>query len=371
MKKITYILANVDKAIAFEWIAEKLNANNFFQLSFILLHEKEPYLYRWLTEKGIEVHYLPHFGKKSYPKNFINIIRLLQKINPDIIHCHLLDANLLGLSAAKVLGIKQRIYTRHHSTFHHDYFPKAVKYDNYCNKIATDIVAISENVKQVLIEKEHVSPSKIHLIHHGFDIEQFKNVSKDRIEQLKQKYHITENDYPIVGVIARYIQLKGHEYIIPAFKQVLQQYPQAKLILANASGADKDFVKQLLNRYLQPHQYIEISFEPDLFALYQLFDIYVHTPVDKHIEAFGQTYIEALATGIPSVFTLSGVAREFVKHEQNALTVPFKDRPSITKSIIRLLQDKNLAEKLVQNGQSSIYPFSLENSIKKLENLYR
>ena len=41
---------------------------------------------------------------------------LLLKIKPHTVHTHLFDANLSGLMAAKLLGIKKRIYTRHHST---------------------------------------------------------------------------------------------------------------------------------------------------------------------------------------------------------------------------------------------------------------
>ena len=66
---------------------------------------------------------------------------------------------------------------------------------------------------------------------------------------------------------------------------------------------------------LPQNSYCVIPFEKDLFSLYQLFDVYVHTPINPTLEAFGQTYVEALAAGIPSVFTMSGVAPQFVLHE--------------------------------------------------------
>lgn len=366
--KVTYILANIDKAIAFEWIANHLNKDKF-ELSFIIMHNKEPFLYNWLKEKHTACFFIKHNGKKSYPLTFIKTLRLLSSIKPAAIHTHLFDANLIGLSAAKLLGVKKRIYTRHHSTFHHEYYPKAVKWDKLANKLATDIVAISQNVKQVLYKKENVSLSKLHLIHHGFDFEKFNTVDSKAIIKLKEKYSIAENS-PVIGVIARFISWKGIQYIIPAFKQLLTDYPNAKLVLANASGPDKEQIQFLLKKELATNHYLEIKFEPNLFALYQLFDVYVHVPINNHIEAFGQTYVEALASGIPSIFTLSGVANEFIKNEKNAIVVDYKNSEEIYTAITTLLTDEKLKNKLVENGKQSIKPFNLNLFIQKLERLY-
>lgn len=366
--KITYILSNIDKAVAFEWIVEQINQQQV-ELSFIILNPKGSYLFNWLQKKGVESYIIEHYGKKSYPNTFFKTLRLLSKIKPSIIHTHLFDANLIGLSAAKLLGIKKRIYTRHHSTFHHQYYPKAVKWDKLTNWLSTDIVAISENVKNILIENENVSPCKVHLIHHGFDLKKFTLERTKEVDILREKYQLT-NHSPIVGVVARFIKLKGIQYIIPAFKQLLQEFPNAKLVLANANGPNKKEIETLLQKELTPHQYQTISFEPNLFALYQLFDVYVHVPINNEIEAFGQTYIEALAAGIPSVFTLSGVANEFIKHQQNAWVVDYKNSDEIYKGITALLNNDMLKNQLIKNGQQSIEPFNLTLFIQKLEKLY-
>jgi glycosyltransferase involved in cell wall biosynthesis len=369
LKKITYILANIDKAIAFEWIVEHIDKNKY-DLSFILLNAQKPFLYDWLRKKNIQVVWLPHYGKQLYPKNWLKITSILKKIKPDAVHCHLFDANLLGLSAAKFLGIKKRIYTRHHSTFHHQYYPQAVKYDKLCNLLATDIVAISENVREVLTDKENVNKNKIHLIHHGFDLEKFTHPNKKQVDFLKRKYNINKEDYPVIGVIARYIKLKGHQYLIRAFKNVLTHYPNAKLVLANANGPDKEYVQNLLKTNLPQNTYIEIPFEHDLFSLYHLFNVYIHVPVNSHIEAFGQTYVESLAAGIPSIFTLSGVAKEFVKNRFNALVVPYQNSEAITNGVLEILKNKQLNQTLTENGKQSVKPFNISIFLDKLEQLY-
>ena len=366
--KIVYIVSNIDKAVGFEWIADKIDSSKF-QLYFIILNPSDSYLHKWLKSRNISSYYIKHCGKKSFISSLIKILFILKKLKPDVVHTHLLEANLIGLTAAKILGVKKRVYTRHHSTFHHDYFPKGVKYDKWANYMATQIIAISRNVQEVLLKKEGVLKSKTTIIYHGFDFEKFQKIDSQKIISLKSKYNISHNHNPVIGVIARHIKWKGIKYIIEAFKILLIKYPKANLILANSSGPHHKCILDQLNQ-LNTENYTLIKFEPDLFTLYQLFDVYVHTPIDDTIEAFGQTYVEALAAGIPSVFTLSGVAKEFIKDQKNAFVVGYKNSKEIYHAIESLLENKPLRKKLIENGKQSIKQFNLDLFIKKLEKMY-
>ncbi|MDJ1505492.1 glycosyltransferase family 4 protein [Xanthocytophaga agilis] len=366
--RITYILSNINKALAFEWIAQYLDKEKF-DLSFILLNPGDSVLERFLTEHKTPFIRISYHGKKDLPGAISQIRQFLKKNQIQIIHCHLFDANIAGLIAARLAGIQKRIFTRHHATFHHQYFPRAVWYDRFINWMASDIIAISENVKQVLIEKEKVDPHKITLIHHGFELEKFRETSEEKITQLKDKYR-TIGKYPVIGVISRYFELKGIQYIIPAFKALLDFYPNAHLVLANANGNYKQEIEQLLQT-LPSNSYTEIPFEEDLFSLYQIFDIFIHVSITTDIEAFGQTYVEALVAGIPSVFTLSGVAAEFIQDGNNALVVPFKNSDAITAACKKILADPNLQKTLIENGIKSVQErFALKQMISKLESLY-
>jgi hypothetical protein len=64
--------------------------------------------------------------------------------------------------------------------------------------MATHIISISENVSNVLTEKEGVPKEKIHLIHHGFDLSFFNNISAERQEKVKRKYN-PEGRHPVIG----------------------------------------------------------------------------------------------------------------------------------------------------------------------------
>ena len=261
--KICYIISDINKAVAFEWIAEELDRQHF-ELSFILLLPPGSCaLEEFLNKNGIRTKRIKLCSKKDFICAFFSCFRTLLKWNPSVVHCHLRKATLLGLSAAKLLGIQRRIYTRHHATFHHDYFPAAVKWDHLCNTLATDIVAISENVKEVLQELEKVPPEKIHLIHHGFDLTVFADVRENRVEAVRKKYLASAQNQFVVGVIGRYIEWKGHEYIVTAAKELLADYPDSLFIFANASGPDEQKIRQLLQESLPARNYVEIKFEEE------------------------------------------------------------------------------------------------------------
>lgn len=367
--KVVQIISDTDKALAFEIIAKGLKKNDL-DLTYILLQKEETDFSLFLKEQNIDFFLIPINGKKSYPSVLFKIYRLLLKIKPTIIHTHLRDANLLGLIAAKLAGVKHRIYTRHHSTSNHEYYSHAVKWDRLINSLSTHIVSISKNVSDVLINKENVPHAKLTIIYHGFELDKFKSPNISTIIDLKNKYHIKNDDHPVIGVISRYVHLKGLQYIIPAFAEVKKEYPNAHLVLANAVGNDSLEIQQLLRSSLNPKDYTEIIFEKDLHHLYGIFDYFIHVPINKEIEAFGQTYVEALAAKIPSIFTLSGVATEFIVHEKNGLVVPYCSSENITTSLVRLIKNKDLCEKIIFNGIKSVQPFSAGEYVTKHINLY-
>ncbi len=366
-QRVVYILADIDKAIAFEWVADLLDSDRF-ELSFILLNPGPSALEGELTRRGIPWDRVTYRGYRDLPRALWRTIRLLRRSRPETVHAHLLPANMVGLIAARLLRIPQRVYTRHHSTFHHDYAPRWVIIDRLLNSLATHVVASSENVRFVLGEMERVPDRKIRLVHHGFQFADFDNISDERVQALRERYAIG-SAHPVVGIIARYIAWKGIEGIVEAARLVLSEYPNALFIFANARGAS---ATRAAVQTLPPQNHLEIPFEHDLFALYRLFDVYVHTPIDLRIEAFGQTYVEALAAGVPSVFTLAGVGSEFIEHERNALVVPYQAPERTAEAILRILGDETLAGRIVEQGRQDVESrFQAQGMVDALSTMYR
>lgn len=367
--KICYIISDIDKAVYFEETALELRKQGV-ELSFILLSSTNKTLHRFLVDKQFQVKTF-EVGSLLKSGKVIRLCKnLLKEWNITTVHCHLAQANWVGLWASKLVGIKTRIYTRHSGKPLKTHWKEKL-IDRIQNKLATQIIAISDNIDQLLAE-QLVPSNKRMIIHHGFMLERFAHPDSTDTNRIKNQYN-PENLSPNIGVIARWMEWKGIHYIIDAFSTLLNEYPQARLYLFGASD-NADFSEEIQKKLQQipARNYCVVPFEPNVFDLYQLFDVYVHVPVNPRCEAFGQTYVEALAAGIPSVFTLSGVAREFIQHEKNALIVPFENSQAIYEAITRMIRDPKLAETLIERGKQDVKDlFEFQTAAEKLVNLYR
>jgi glycosyltransferase involved in cell wall biosynthesis len=364
VKRVCYIISDVDKALSFEWVATGLKDD--FDLTFILIGKEGTQLQKFLLERSIRVSLIQDHG--NYLVKCISMYKLLKALKPDIVHIHLWRAMLIGLSVSFLLRIPKRIFTRHHATIHHNLYKGGLKWDRVCNFLATDIIAISPVVEEILVDWEQASPKKVSFIPHGFDFSYFDAPSGEQISILRSKYSVPANAF-VVGVISRYTVWKGVQFIIPAFQQFIREIPNAHLVLANAQG---DYAKEIRGklRELPEGSYTEIKFENELSALYRLFDVFVHVPTDRYAEAFGQTYVEPLIAGVPSIFTISGIASEFVVHEGNALVAKHEDSVSIFQNLLRLHNDLELRQRLAIHGREVVTKFSLHNFLESLKILY-
>lgn len=366
--KVVYFISDIEKALSFEWIATKLNKSRF-ELQFVLIGKEGTPMEHFLREQNIKVYVIPWRSSLSSLSALRQAIKIISSVNPHVVHAHLLKANLIGLLTAFWHRVPMRIYTRHHSVIHHYYHKKGVLYDRLTNYLATNIIALCAKSREILIDWEGVKKSKVLLIPHGFDIESFSHVKGSRIQLLKAKYSL-EKRAPLVGVISRFTEWKGIQYIIPAYREFLKHYPDACLVLANAYGDYTSEIDALLQEQLPRGSFLKIQFEDDVQALYQLFDLFIHVPIDPYVESFGQTYIEALAAGVPSIFTLSGIACDFIQNEQNALIVDYRSSDELTKAMKKLYANQSLKQKLIKGGQASVRNYDLTKMIDSLEDLY-
>jgi glycosyltransferase involved in cell wall biosynthesis len=164
--------------------------------------------------------------------------------------------------------------------------------------------------------------------------------------------------------------MKGVQYTIEAFTELLRIRPRAQLVLANAWGKYTDAIRLQLSQ-LPKESYVEVPYEDDVYALYKLFDVFVHVPVGPRIEGFGQTYVEALAAGVPSVFTKAGVAHDFIVDRENALVVDYQKPDQIRHAVTEILDHAALRRVLIENGMRSVgQRFKIGDHIARLSELY-
>lgn len=363
--RVTIILHNIDRSIQFEHLIEAHKGKVAY--TFILIQSQKGYISDYLMKQGIPFTEINYHSKKDILPALWKTITALRRYKPQIVHTHLFISGLVGSIAAWLVGIKNRVYTRHHSDFHWVNFLGMVKYDRLIAYLNNKIIAISPIVADILIHKEGIHTSKVITIPHGFQLGFWQEISSVQLELLKQKYN-PKGLAPVIGVVARLTEWKGLQYILPAFKRLLNDFPDGLLILANAKGEFdiKPYLAEIPSRNI-----IIIEFEQNISHLFKMMDIFVHVPTTLTAEAFGQVYIEACASGLPSIFTLSGIAPYFIKHEHNALVVDYQDNNAIHEAMKRLLKDKTLTERLAKNAVLSVERYNFQTFSDRIFELYR
>ena len=365
---LTYVLSDISVAIQFFLIA-KSRLRKKFNLNFILINKQKTDLEEFLLANKIPTYSFYYSNFLSYFFVFIKVLFLLFKLKPNIVHCHLRQATFIGLFSSYILGVKKRIFTRHHGTENHSAKIRGLYFDYITCLLATDIITISECTTNIIKYEYSNSTNKITKIFHGFDISLFATVNNKKQSSIRKKYNITEKDF-VIGSVARFVDWKGIEYTIESFKKLIKTKPRSILILAHAEGPYKKIILDKLHN-ISSNNYRIISFEKEISTLYSIFDIFVHVPIDKQCEAFGQVYVEALASKIPSTFTLSGIAPEFIKHKVNAYVCNFKNSQEIFEGMLFYINNKESKIAIARKGQEDVTKiFSIEKMIDKLEKFY-
>jgi glycosyltransferase involved in cell wall biosynthesis len=281
-----------------------------------------------------------------------------------------------------------RIFTREHPSIKY-YARHAASKHRLIWECATNVIGVTNKSKEGMIE-DGIPEHKITLIPTGFDVSEYENVETSRIEKLRAKY-LGNHQGPVIGVAARYVRWKGVEYVIEAYKKVLDIYPNALLVLAG-TGIDRTDLQEKIRKahkedivspqyddilsiseklsQLPKQSYIEIPFETDLFALFKLFTVFVHAPTDSIQETFGQVYVDAMLSRVPSVITLGGSAADHAVHQENAWVVDYKNSDQIAEGILALLSDTHLREKIINNAFLCAQQYDIKNHIQRLEQFY-
>ncbi len=295
------------------------------------------------------------------------LIRLLKKINPDIIHSHLFDDALPVLLAARIAGIKVRVITKGDTAFHWYFARKGVKFDRFNNRNATHIVALSEESKDFILKNEKADPKKLNLIHHGIPVEEITHQDGKIKSELRTRFGIGENKI-VIGTISRFIEWKGYKKIIDAAEILVKENPDL-LFLFTGNGGQKDEIANLIKEK-NLEQAIALTGwigRNEMPSYYGIMDIYLHA---AQFEPFGLVIPEAMFNAVPVVSTATGAAKDAIRTGENGFLVSSASGEAIVEGIRFVL--KNDRKKIGERGrQTANEMFTLEIMWKNHLALYR
>src|ERR1700722_13067128 len=170
---VLQVMANNSRVPYFNWLADRVNKYPDVKFSFVALYPESPKMIEDMKARGCDCYWVKYNGsrrKSSSIKAFFRLYKLFRKLKPDVINTHLFDDSFVALFAARLAGVRIRAITKGDAAFHWYFTPQWVWADRFNNSNATHIVAISDESKKFIIEKEKAKATKVYRIHHGIPI---------------------------------------------------------------------------------------------------------------------------------------------------------------------------------------------------------
>ncbi|NVM04297.1 MAG: glycosyltransferase family 4 protein [Candidatus Helarchaeota archaeon] len=287
-------------------------------------------------------------------------IRRIHKINPNLIHIHMISnygwACLFIKNIPIIVSIGgYDILIRAKVSRIHFFLSKLLL------KKADGVTTSSKFIKSELIEKFYIKEEKIKYFSWGIDFKLFSSIPAEERKNNKIKYNIPE-DY-IVLFHNRYFPAAKYKILFDSIKNLNDIYSEFVLILVKGVSVDKDWLKA--KRYVENLGIGDKVIFIDKFVsqgkmsqLLSFSDIYIN--ILTHDQR-GLSILEAMAAGcIPAVNNLP-VYHEFIKNEINGIIFDSEEPEPISKKIYWII--KNLSE-LKSKFRKYNYVYIRENDDK-------
>lgn len=303
------------------------------------------------------------------------IIRHFYRVKPDIVNLGTPKMGLLGMIAAKLLGVKRRIYTCRGFRYEHEkgFKRKILMFmERLTGIFAHEIICISPSVKELGVKDKIFKPEKCRVIHkgssNGINTEKFNPAIISQVEKQSLIKKLNLSNTFVFGFVGRLIDRKGIAELYAAFDQVYKKDKDAALIIVGPLEFEQISDKSLVNK-LKSHPGIIMPGRTDNVPLYlSIMDVFV---LPAWWEGFGNVFVEAAAMGIPVISTKGTGTKDAVSDGFNGILVDVKDVTQLTSAMLDL---KDNREKRIQMGKNGIQwakNFDTKIIWEGLDELYR
>ncbi len=228
------------------------------------------------------------------------------------------------------------------------------------------VIAISEAVRDHLLKDFRVDPKRCVLIKNGIDSDDFLAIDEDTRRKNRQRFHLEHNR--VIGIIARLSDVKGHDILIKAMGKVIQQFPDARLLIVG-EGPRKEplqrMVKELnLNEHVQFYPIVNHTAE-----MLSLLDVFV---LPSFEEGLGLSVMEAQAAGLSVVASKVGGLPQLIDDGRTGLLVHPKNADLLSEAILFLLRNPQKARQMGKEAQEFIQKeFSAQRMVNETLALYK
>lgn len=333
---------------------------NYPELSFI----KIPSLHR-------AIH--PFYDAMAYRQ----LLFLLIKHRPQIVHTHGFKSGLLGRWAARKTRVPVILHTYHGHLFHSYYNPFVssiiCRIERWLAQFTSRIIAISPQQAFELTEVYRIAPAnKISTIYLGIDKTDY-SLSGDG---LRKQYNIPE-DVLIVAIIGRLVPIKNHSLFIKIVAQILKEEKKICFFVIGDGHQKRAIQKELSLLQLSWQEGKQNKAKTNVYftswitniaaALHDI-DIVMLTSLN---EGTPVSLIEAQMFGKPVVATNVGGVRDSLISNQTGFLIHNFSVEEAVQQLKQLVHDKALRTEMGEKGKAFVEEqFSKEKEAAAIDDLY-
>jgi len=189
---------------------------------------------------------------------------------------------------------------------------------------------------------------------------------------IRRQYGLVSED-KVFGIVGRIVRWKGHiEFLKSAFI-VLDLVPDSKaLIIGDFSDGDLGYQDQIIKMVEDSgfkDRIIMTGYVKNLGGIYSIMDVCVHASIKP--EPFGLVIIEAMANGVPVVASDIGAPKEIITDSVNGYLVNPESTEKLAETIIKLLSDVELRNKIGNKGRCYVREnHQANNYARSVEKIY-
>lgn len=221
------------------------------------------------------------------------------------------------------------------------------------------ILAISEMVKNNIVENYAVNPAHIDVIYNGVDIKKFHPGNREKYRnEIRKRHGISENEFVVLFVGSGF-ERKGVKYLIEAIELIEERVT----LMIVGKGSEKRFKRKTAKQKI-----VFCGPRKDIDKYYASAEIFVFPTI---YEPFGNVQLEAFASGLPVITTKNSGAAEIIKEgkEGFVLDIP-EDLGAIAEKIRICLDDRDKLESMSSKARELAEGFTFEKYMDRIGVLY-
>ncbi len=318
----------------------------------------------WIRERsesrGVRTHIIPTCGMTDW-RWALRFRRLLDEEHVDLIHAHEFDTNVQGTFVAAISGIPL-VATVHGKHYFWEKWRRCLAY-RWVSRQAT-MVAVSEDLKQFIVEKVGACPERITVLYNGVDVPM--PPKQVEVDACRKELRLPQGDQ-IVGVVGNLYPVKGHQYLIEGIPAVLKKCPNTSFVFAGRGQLEKELKDQVHRLGLDERVHF-LGLRQDISTILALLDVFVLPSLS---EGLSMAILEAMMAGKPVIATRVGGNPEIVLDGETGFLVPPRDSQTLADQLVTLLTNKEQAAQFAARGKRRAEgQFSLQTMVHAYQSLY-